>query len=312
MITLTSLFPCGLLLVVCELGCQNGGQCTLGLNSSFCLCQPGSGGLLCDQPLSSSALALSSSFHLDDRPRQNFAVAKEIVMTVPINSTDGWQLMDADLYQVSVLPSGLVLYGPVVGEERVGRVTLHGAEASLSSSFHASSRILQVLFTPSMSWLGSNHSVNITLDIELILTFRADPSLASSASSSDSFLSKKLAILRKTTSVPHSVATSITLQSSGLSYTSLSLAPSSFVLFPTQQEADQAEFGEDNGGDNGASRQSDGLSNGTVAGIVIGCVAVVAALLVIGSRFLRRRVGSPAADSFSSAVVTEMSSHRRF
>jgi len=224
-------------------------------------------------------------------------------MAVHINTTSGFQLVDAELYEVSSPPLDLVLYRPVVGEQQVGRPTIHGDAASLSASFNASTGIMQVHLTPPSSWLISNHSVTLTLNVELMLTFRISSSPPVPVS--DSSVTKKLTMLRMIPSA---------LSSSGLSYTSLSLPPSSISLFPTQDEADRVEFGDDDddedGGEGGSAshRSSAGLSNGAVAGIVIGCVVVSVALLVVGSRFIRRRDSAADASSFSSAAVTEMSS----
>jgi len=267
---------------VCDLACQNNGKCTLSSNGQFCACPAGFSGALCQtaQTFDFDVVTETKLSSNTTIKRMHFAVNKPFEIDIRVAKPAGVTVVGVDLYQVTVFPLDVVLYEPVIGQAKAGQLTSAGAEASLKFSYHAITRNLQVSLMPLASFLGSQSSAKVTLKVEFLLSHTLD----SAASTSSSFVSKKVAVLR--TMLP-------VLQSGEVSTTAVTVEPA-VTLYSTEEAADEAQQKEDGAG-------SDGLSEGAITGIVIGSVLGAVALLAFGIFCMRHR------STAASSPGTEMS-----
>jgi len=267
---------------VCDLACQNNGKCTLSQSGQFCACPTGFGGALCQTAQTFDVVTETKQSANVTNKRTNFAVNKPFVVDTKVAKPAGVTIVDVDLYQVRVSPLDVVLYEPVIGQAKAGQLTPTGTQASLTFSYTAATRNLQVSFMPLASFLGSQSSAKITVEVEFLLSYTVD----SAASSS---VSKKVAVLR----------TIVPVLQSGEVFTTTITVEQAVTLYPTEEAADEAQQKEDN--PVAPSSGSDDLSEGAIAGIVIGSVVGAVALIGLGMFCMRRSSGA------KSASGTEMS-----
>jgi len=147
------------------------------------------------------------------------------VVDIQVAKPAGVTVVGVDLYQVTVSPLDVVLYEPVIGQAKAGQLTSAGSQASLTFSYNAITRNLQVNLMPLASFLGSQSSAEITLKVEFLLSHTLDSAASTSTSS---LMSRKVAVLRTILPVLQSgeVSTSAITVESALTLRRLPMRPS--------------------------------------------------------------------------------------
>ena len=93
-VALLSLMP-----LVCDLSCQNGGECLLSQDDEYCACPSGFGGPSCETELN---FEVEFSTADASRSRTNFAIDKPLWISIFLDQPTGVTIVGADLYQVGL------------------------------------------------------------------------------------------------------------------------------------------------------------------------------------------------------------------